>query len=140
MSSAIYPRAIAIAIAAVGLFACVLSAAPIVAGYRLPPPNSLPTDITLMTRLALDIGQGLAFEVVVALGVVTVLAIMVALATGLCILVRNNRLLEIPATCDDNEPRARTPQFPDGAHRRHGVLHRAHCGALPGSLAERPAR
>jgi hypothetical protein len=40
-----------------------------------------------------------------------VLAIMVALATGLCILVRNNRLLEIPATCADSEPRARTPRF-----------------------------
>jgi hypothetical protein len=98
------------AIAAVGMFACVLSAAPIVAGYRMPP-DTAPTDISLMTRLALDIGQGLAFEVVVALGVVTVLAIMVALATGLCILERNNRLLEISATCADREPRARTPRF-----------------------------
>jgi hypothetical protein len=99
------------AIAAVGLTACVLSAAPIVAGYR-HPSRILPTDLTLMTRLALDVGQGLAFEVVVALGVVTVLAVMVALATGLCILVRNNHLLEIAATCQDSEPRARTPRFP----------------------------
>jgi hypothetical protein len=68
-------------------------------------------DISLMTRLALDIGQGLAFEVVVALGVVTVLAVMVALATGLCILERNNRLLEVPATCASQEPCARTPRF-----------------------------
>jgi hypothetical protein len=93
------------------LFACVLSAAPLVSGYR-QTPAIMPTDITLMTRLALDIGQGLAFEVVVALGVVIVLAIMVVLGTGLCVLVRNNRLLEIAATCQDSEPRARTPRFP----------------------------
>ena len=99
------------AIASIGLFACALSAAPLLSGYRNPDPGFEILDVTLMTRLALDIGQGLAFEVVAALGVVMVLAIMVALGTGLCIKVRNNGLLEIPAKCREIELGARTPKF-----------------------------
>jgi hypothetical protein len=99
------------AIASVGLFACALSAAPLLSGYRNPDPKFEILDVMLMTRLALDIGQGLAFEVVAALGVVVVLAIMVALGTGLCIKVRNNGLLEIPVKCREIEVGARTPKF-----------------------------
>jgi hypothetical protein len=99
------------AIASVGLFACALSAAPLLSGYRSPESGLALMDVMLMTRLALDIGQGLAFEVVAALGVVVVLAIMVALGTGLCIKVRNNGLLEIPAKCREIEVGARTPKF-----------------------------
>jgi hypothetical protein len=105
------PRRHRCGIAIIGLFACAMSAAPIIAGYRYEAQNEQSLDVRLMTRLALDIGQGLAFEVIVALGVVTVLAIMVALATGLCIKVRNNRLLEIPARCREIEAGARTPKF-----------------------------
>jgi hypothetical protein len=93
------------------LFACALSAAPLLSGYRNPEADFAIMDVMLMTRLALDIGQGLAFEVVAALGVVMVLAIMVALGTGLCIKVRNNGLLEIPARCREIEVGARTPKF-----------------------------
>jgi hypothetical protein len=99
------------AIAGVGMFACALSAAPLLSGYRNPDPGFEILDVTLMTRLALDIGQGLAFEVVAALGVVVVLAIMVALGTSLCIKVRNNGLLAIPAKCREIEVGARTPKF-----------------------------
>jgi hypothetical protein len=109
------PRRHRIAIASVGLFACALAAAPLVSCYRHTQPSELskvpPTDVSLLTRLAFDIGQGMAFEVVIALGVVTVLAIMVGLATGLCILVRNNRLLEITNGCRDIEAGARTPKL-----------------------------
>lgn len=105
------PRRHRCGIAITGLFACALSVAPIFAGYRLETPDRLPGDVGMMTRLALDIGQGLAFEVVVVLGVVTVLAIMVALATSLCIKVRNNDLLEIPPRCREIEAGARKPKF-----------------------------
>ncbi|HEY6124982.1 MAG TPA: hypothetical protein VIV63_10030 [Steroidobacteraceae bacterium] len=110
------PRRHRIAIASVGLFACALAAAPLFSCYRhakpLPATSDVPPiDVSLMTRLALDIGQGLAFEVVIALGVVVVLAIMVGLATGLCILVRNNQLLEITNGCRALEVGARTPKF-----------------------------
>jgi hypothetical protein len=108
------------AIAAAGLFACVLAAAPPVAGYLLPEPqNPQPgspvMDDELLMRLALDIGQGLAYHVVVALGVVTVLAIMVALGTGLCILIRNNALLDIKPENHDVKRGARSPHFPSSA-------------------------
>ena len=109
------PRRHRVAIAAVGLFACALATAPLISCYRHAKPPTLsdgpPTDVSLMMRLAFDIGQGLAFEVVIALGVVMVLAIMVGLATGLCILVRNNRLLEIANGCRDIEAGARAPKF-----------------------------
>ena len=111
------PRRHRYAITATGLFACVLAAAPPIARYLLPDSDSRPAvvDDELLTRLGLDIGQGLAYHVVVALGVVTVLAVMIALATGLCILIRNNKLLDIKAGRLAIKRGARSPHFPASA-------------------------
>ena len=68
------------AIAAIGLFACVLSAVPLMSDYRHTAPGTGLVDVFLLTRLAVDIGQGLAFEVLVALGVV--LAASLGLGVG----------------------------------------------------------
>jgi len=102
------------AIAAAGLFACVLAAAPPFLTYLLPRAEPA-MDCELLMRLGLDIGQGLAYHVVVALGVFTVLAIMIALGTGLCILSRNNDLLGIKTLNADIKRGARSPHFPASA-------------------------
>ena len=111
------PRRHRYAIAATGLFACALAAAPPIARHLLPESDSKPAvvDDELLTRLGLDIGQGLAYHVVVALGVVTVLAVMIALATGLCILIRNNKLLDIKVGRLAIKRGARSPHFPASA-------------------------
>ena len=45
-------------------------------------------DDELVTRLGLDIGQGLAYYVITAVGVMTVLFTMITLATAACIMTR----------------------------------------------------
>jgi hypothetical protein len=109
------PRRHRWALSAAGLFACVLAAAPPLGRYLFPDPNSAVVDDELITRLGLDIGQGIAYHVVVALGVITILAVMIALATGLCILVRNNRLLDINTESPAGKRGARSAHFPAGA-------------------------
>lgn len=103
------------ALAAAGLFACVLAAAPPLGRYLFPDPNSAVVDDELLTRLGLDIGQGIAYHVVVALGVTTVLAVIIALATGLAILIRNNRLLDIKTEVPGGRRGVRSAHFPASA-------------------------
>ena len=79
------PRAIVTPSRAVGLLACVLAAAPArcsAIGFRMQTRSSQPTDIKLMTRLALDIGQGLAFRSSSRSASSRCSRSMVALATG----------------------------------------------------------
>jgi hypothetical protein len=116
------PRRHRWAIRVVGLIAVGLACVPIAmrgnsVTYLPPDPDldlvdRLPLDADLVMRLALDIGQGLAYHVVTAVGVVTVLFVMVSLATGACIMTRNNGLLAIRAGCRDTDSGPRTPRFP----------------------------
>ena len=112
------------AIAGTGVAACLLAAW--LLGMRHFPAtqtankvNSLidraVLDQDMLTRLGLDIGQGLAFYVVTALGVVVLLFAMISLATGACIMTRNNGLLEISPGCGESDTGARTPRCPTSA-------------------------
>jgi hypothetical protein len=103
-----YRRAIAIFSA----FACLMAAVPAIL-RGLPTDDSLPAlDDDLVTRLGLDIGQGLAYYVITAIGVVTVLFTMIMLATAACIMTRNNGLLNISTPANECDLGARVPRFP----------------------------
>ena len=111
------------AIAATGVTACLLAA--LLLGMRhFPATRSTGAggliaravlDQDMLTRLGLDIGQGLAFHVVTALGVVVLVFVMISLATGACVMTRNNGLLQITPGCGDCESGARTPRCPSTA-------------------------
>ncbi len=117
------PRKYRRAIAATGVAACLLAA--ILLGMRHFPATQSTGDSGLieravldqdmLTRLGLDIGQGLAFFVVTALGVVVLVFAMISLATGACVMARNNGLLQITPGCGDCETGARTPRCPTTA-------------------------
>jgi hypothetical protein len=118
------PRRYRHAIAATGVAACLLAAvlfsvrhfpatANAVRGVSLTTRAALDQD--MLTRLALDIGQGLAFHVVTALGVVVLLFAMISLATGACVMTRNNGLLGMGPGCGDCDTGARTPRCPTAA-------------------------
>ena len=110
------------AIRIVGFMAIALALVPVLMRglsktYAPPDPGASlidrpAIDPDLVVRLALDIGQGLAYHVVTAIGVVTILFVMVSLATGACIMTRNNGLLAIPAGCRDTDSGPRAPRFP----------------------------
>ena len=116
------PRRYRWAIRIVGLMAVALAAVPVLMRgltRNYTPPDYDATlvqraaiDPDLVVRLALDIGQGLAYHVVTAVGVVTILFVMVSLATGACIMTRNNGLLAIRTGCRDTDAGPRTPRFP----------------------------
>lgn len=121
------PRKYRHAIAWTGFAACLLAA--ILLGVRHFPATETGEEVVgqtaliaraaldqdMLTRLALDIGQGLAFYVVTALGVVVLLFAMISLATGACVMTRNNGLLEISPGCGDSDTGARTPRCPTSA-------------------------
>jgi hypothetical protein len=116
------PRRYRWSIRVVGLMAVALAAVPVLMRgwsntYTAPDPDAALVDRAaidpdLLVRLALDIGQGLAYHVVTAVGVVTILFVMVSLATGACIMTRNNGLLAIRAGCRDTDSGPRAPRFP----------------------------
>jgi hypothetical protein len=99
-------------IAVFGVFACALAAAPAI--LRAIPACDTPAalDDELVTRLGLDIGQGLAYYVITAVGVMTVLFTMITLATAACIMTRNNALLNISTPGNEFDLGARVPRFP----------------------------
>ena len=99
-------------IAVFGVFACALAAAPAI--LRCIPACDTPAalDDELVTRLGLDIGQGLAYYVITAVGVMTVLFTMITLATAACIMTRNNGLLNISTPGNECDLGARVPRFP----------------------------
>jgi hypothetical protein len=98
-------------IVAGGVLACAMAALPALMRYLERNGTPAVLDQDLVMRLALDIGQGLAYHVVTAVGVFIVLFLMVALATGACIMTRNNGLLAMQP-CNDNHGGLRTPRFP----------------------------
>jgi len=118
------PRKYRRAIAATGVAACVLAA--VLLFVRHFPGTEILDEQTglarraaldqdMLTRLALDIGQGLAFHVVTALGVVVLLFSMISLATGACVMTRNNGLLEMTPACGECGAGPRTPRCPTSA-------------------------
>ena len=134
------PRRHRYAIAATGLFACALAAAPPIARYLLPDSDSRPAvvDDELLTRLGLDIGQGLAYHVVVALGVVTVLAVMIALGDGTLHPGTQQQTARNQDRASRHQARRPHAALSGERHPRRRVLHRAHCGAEPDWSARWP--
>jgi hypothetical protein len=99
-------------IAGFGAFACLMAAWPAILRCW-PTDDALPAlDDDLVTRLGLDIGQGLAYYVITAIGVVTILFTMIMLATAACIMTRNNGLLNISTPANECDLGARVPRFP----------------------------
>jgi hypothetical protein len=99
-------------IALFGVLSVALAVAPALVRSLSMQAGPAALDDDMVTRLGLDIGQGLAYYIVTAIGAMTILYTMVVLATAACIMTRNNGLLNISTAGNECDLGARVPRFP----------------------------